>query len=186
MVDLLGRAAGDGRINDHDRSSGAVRVVEGALLEDVLAPEAGGRIGLQTVEHRAGGGFSFDATHIHDVRHDGGPAATSIHVYSPALRGDGAAIRPARGLGRVPLTVLTRSPRAREAASRADRHEIWQTPTMSSLIHRVVAEEHHLEDIARDGYAPATIAITLAGIVLALVVIVGLALGLTLAVYYLT
>ena len=57
---------------------------------------------------------------------------------------------------------------------------------MSSLIHRVVAEEHHLEDIARDGYAPATIAITLAGIVLALVVIVGLALGLTLAVYYLS
>ena len=35
-------------------------------------------------------------------------------------------------------------------------------------MHRVVAEEHHLEDIARDGYAPATIAITLAGIVLAL------------------
>jgi hypothetical protein len=56
---------------------------------------------------------------------------------------------------------------------------------MSSLIHRVVAEEHHLEDIARDGYAPATIAITLAGIVLALIVIVGLALGMTLAVYYL-
>ncbi len=55
---------------------------------------------------------------------------------------------------------------------------------MTSLMQKLVAEEHHLEDIARDGYAPATVAITLAGIVLALVVIVGLALGLTLIVYY--
>lgn len=54
-----------------------------------------------------------------------------------------------------------------------------------SLVARVVAEEHHLADVARDGYAPATLAIVLAGIVLALVAIVGLALGLTLAVYYL-
>jgi hypothetical protein len=56
---------------------------------------------------------------------------------------------------------------------------------MTSLMQKLVAEEHHLEDIARDGYAPATVAITLAGIVLALVVIVGLALGVTLVVYYL-
>jgi hypothetical protein len=55
---------------------------------------------------------------------------------------------------------------------------------MTSLMQKLVAEEHHLEDIARDGYAPATVAITLAGIVLALVVIVGLALGVTLVVYY--
>jgi hypothetical protein len=55
---------------------------------------------------------------------------------------------------------------------------------MTSLMQKLVAEEHHLEDIARDGYAPATVAITLAGIVLALVVIVGLALGVTLIVYY--
>jgi len=55
---------------------------------------------------------------------------------------------------------------------------------MTSLMQKLVAEEHHLEEIARDGYAPATVAITLAGIVLALVVIVGLALGVTLVVYY--
>jgi hypothetical protein len=55
---------------------------------------------------------------------------------------------------------------------------------MTSLMQKLVAEEHHLEDIARDGYAPATLAITLAGIVLALVVIVGIALGVTLVVYY--
>jgi hypothetical protein len=55
---------------------------------------------------------------------------------------------------------------------------------MTSLMQKLVAEEHHLEDIARDGYAPATLAITLAGIVLAVVVIVGIALGVTLVVYY--
>jgi hypothetical protein len=37
------------------------------------------------VEHRAGGGFDFPPAHIHGIRHPGGPPATSIHVYSPAL-----------------------------------------------------------------------------------------------------
>lgn len=37
---------------------------------------------------------------------------------------------------------------------------------------------------ARDGYAPAPLPIVLGGIVLALIVIVGPALGITLAVYY--
>ena len=55
---------------------------------------------------------------------------------------------------------------------------------MTSLVRKAIAEEHHLEDIARDGYAPATLPIVLAAIVLALIVIVGIALGITLAVYY--
>jgi len=55
---------------------------------------------------------------------------------------------------------------------------------MTTIVQRVIDEEHHLEDIARDGYAPATLPIVLVGIVLALIVIVGLALGITLAVYY--
>ena len=55
---------------------------------------------------------------------------------------------------------------------------------MTTLVQRAIAEEHHLEDIARDGYAPATLPIVLALIVVALIVIVGVALGITLAVYY--
>ena len=55
---------------------------------------------------------------------------------------------------------------------------------MTSLVERAIAEEHHLEEIARDGYASATMPIVLGGIALALLVIVGLALGITLAVYY--
>jgi hypothetical protein len=57
---------------------------------------------------------------------------------------------------------------------------------MSAFVHRLVAEEHHLEDIARDGYAPATLAILLGAIIGALLVIVGLALGVTLISYYLS
>jgi hypothetical protein len=56
---------------------------------------------------------------------------------------------------------------------------------MTAIVDKLVAEEHHLEDIARDGYEPATLPIVLGGIVIALTVIVGLALGITLAVYYL-
>jgi hypothetical protein len=55
---------------------------------------------------------------------------------------------------------------------------------MTTLVDKLVAEEHHLEEIAADGYAPATLPIVLGGIVIALFVIVGLALGVTLAVYY--
>jgi hypothetical protein len=47
-------------------------------------------------------------------------------------------------------------------------------------------EVHHLEEVAADGYAPATLPIVLAGIVLALTVVVGFALAITLAVYYLS
>ena len=57
---------------------------------------------------------------------------------------------------------------------------------MTALTARLVAEEHHLEEIAKDGYAPATLPIVLGGIVLALTAIVGLALGVTLLVYYLS
>jgi len=58
-------------------------------------------------------------------------------------------------------------------------------PGMTAIVEKLVAEEHHLEEIAKDGYAPATLPIVLEGIVIALTVIVGLALGVTLIVYYL-
>ena len=55
---------------------------------------------------------------------------------------------------------------------------------MATHHHSLSGELHHLEDIAADGYEPATIPIVLGGITLALTVIVGVALGITLAVYY--
>ena len=55
---------------------------------------------------------------------------------------------------------------------------------MTAIVDKLVAEEHHLEEIAKDGYAPATLPIVLGAIFLALIGIVGLALGITLAAYY--
>jgi hypothetical protein len=52
------------------------------------------------------------------------------------------------------------------------------------LVDKLREEEHHLEDIARDGYAPSTMPIVLAAILLALVVIVAVVLAIALVAYY--
>lgn len=72
----------DTGLHDHDRSGGAVRVTAGVLAEDRMVL---GQAGLDTVEYPAGGGFSFDASRIHNVRHAGTEPATSLHLYSPPL-----------------------------------------------------------------------------------------------------
>jgi hypothetical protein len=56
---------------------------------------------------------------------------------------------------------------------------------MTAIVDKLVAEEHHLEEIAKDGYAPATLPILLGVILVALTVIVGLAVGVSIAAYYL-
>lgn len=66
--------------HDHDISSGAVRVVEGSLLECNL------RIGgtpLETVVS-AGTSFCFGPDHIHRLTGHA-PRSVSIHAYSPPL-----------------------------------------------------------------------------------------------------
>lgn len=92
-------------LHDHDLSAGAVHVVEGTLLEDYLLP-SGASLTVHTTTHRAGSLFGFDASHIHDVRHDGGPPATSIHAYSPALWRMGHYALGERGLGRVSVSYM--------------------------------------------------------------------------------
>lgn len=92
-------------LHDHDRSAGAVRVVQGTLLEDWLASD-GTSIALRTRSHCAGDRFSFDATYIHDVRHDGGEPAVSLHAYSPALWRMGYYAVGPNGLGRVSLSYV--------------------------------------------------------------------------------
>jgi predicted metal-dependent enzyme (double-stranded beta helix superfamily) len=66
--------------HDHDISSGAVRVVRGALAE--ANPRIGGEPAMRIV--RSGESFSFGPDHIHrltgiDAR------SVSIHAYSPPL-----------------------------------------------------------------------------------------------------
>jgi hypothetical protein len=62
-----------------------VYVCEGTLCEDYFYRDAGGWIDVRTRERSAGEVFDFDGSSIHGMRHAGGPAATSVHVYSPAL-----------------------------------------------------------------------------------------------------
>jgi predicted metal-dependent enzyme (double-stranded beta helix superfamily) len=92
--------------HDHDRSSGAVCIAEGTLLEDWFRVEEDGWVREQTREHAPGEGFDFDASDIHGVRHPGpdAPPATSIHVYSPALWRMGHYEPGPRGMRRIGMT----------------------------------------------------------------------------------
>jgi Cysteine dioxygenase type I len=92
--------------HDHDRSSGAVCVCDGTLLEDWFRVEEDGWVRERTTVHEAGGSFDFDAADIHGVRHPGAgaPPATSIHVYSPALWRMGHYEPGPRGMRRVGVT----------------------------------------------------------------------------------
>jgi hypothetical protein len=67
--------------HDHDRSAGGVHVMEGAVAEDRLT--IGGPPATRVIS--AGESFSFDAQHIHRMRHQGTEPALSLHVYSPPL-----------------------------------------------------------------------------------------------------
>jgi predicted metal-dependent enzyme (double-stranded beta helix superfamily) len=77
--------AQDTGYHDHDVSSGAVTVVGGELAEDYLYVDDSGWIGERTRIRAAGTVWDFDPASIHGLRHAGGPPATSLHVYSPAL-----------------------------------------------------------------------------------------------------
>jgi len=66
--------------HDHDMSSGAVHVIDGALEEHALllaAPE-------RRIRHTSGATFTFGPSHIHRVT-CASPRAVSIHAYSPPL-----------------------------------------------------------------------------------------------------
>jgi quercetin dioxygenase-like cupin family protein len=73
-------ARGDTGWHDHDISSGAVHVIEGALRE------SNPRLGGEDVERvfRAGQSFTFGPDHIHRMSGDA-EHSVSIHAYSPPL-----------------------------------------------------------------------------------------------------
>jgi hypothetical protein len=98
--------AQDTGYHDHDLSSGAVYVCDGILHEDHFERDADGWIREKTREHHAGSVFDFDSSYIHGVRHAGGPPATSLHAYSPALwrMGHYELGQQSGALGRVSIT----------------------------------------------------------------------------------
>jgi predicted metal-dependent enzyme (double-stranded beta helix superfamily) len=71
----------DTGFHDHDISSGALAVAQGAVLEERLA------LGGPPVARRLGAGesISFSASDIHRVVHGGGGPAITINAYSPPL-----------------------------------------------------------------------------------------------------
>jgi predicted metal-dependent enzyme (double-stranded beta helix superfamily) len=81
----------DTGFHDHDRSAGAVAVLDGAVREDRLA------LGAPPVSRvvRAGGTFAFGSADIHRVLHAGETPAVTLHAYSPPLARMGAyEVRP--------------------------------------------------------------------------------------------
>ena len=80
--------------HDHDRSSGAVAVVAGAVREERLA--VGGATVSRTVD--AGGSFDFGPEDIHRVMHAGDVPAVTLHAYSPPLEALGAYLVEPSGL----------------------------------------------------------------------------------------
>ena len=79
--------------HDHDISAGAVRVVDGALMES--SPRIGGEAVSRSVP--AGESFSFGPDHIHRLAGHG-ERSVSIHAYSPPLVAAGRVRdRPRRG-----------------------------------------------------------------------------------------
>ena len=76
-------------LHDHDLSAGALYVCDGTLVEDVLRINSSSSLGTARRRLPAGTSRAFEVGHIHGVRHLGPGPATSIHVYSPALRGMG-------------------------------------------------------------------------------------------------
>lgn len=75
-------ASQDTGLHDHDLSSGAVHVTRGTIAEERLVI---GQKDLAVTEYEAGGSFRFDSSRIHNVRHAGQGAATSLHLYSPPI-----------------------------------------------------------------------------------------------------
>lgn len=72
--------ANDTGWHDHDISSGAVRVIEGALRES--SPRLGGEPATRVIP--AGCAFSFGPDHIHRLVGEG-ERSVSLHAYSPPL-----------------------------------------------------------------------------------------------------
>jgi predicted metal-dependent enzyme (double-stranded beta helix superfamily) len=90
----------DTGFHDHDLSSGAVTVVEGAVREERM--RIGGTVSSAVFER--GQTFDFSASDIHRVTHAGSAPALTLHAYSPRLRRIGAyAVSRDGALQRHPL-----------------------------------------------------------------------------------
>jgi hypothetical protein len=72
-------------LHDHGRSSGAVAVADGALVETTVRASRDGRAVIGTRRVSAGEYRCFGPHYIHDLVNDNARPALSVHVYGPRL-----------------------------------------------------------------------------------------------------
>jgi predicted metal-dependent enzyme (double-stranded beta helix superfamily) len=77
----------DTGFHDHDVSSGAVAVLEGAVREDRLVLGSAASLSRR---YSAGELFDFSPADIHRVVHEGEEPTVTLHVYSPRIARPGA------------------------------------------------------------------------------------------------
>jgi predicted metal-dependent enzyme (double-stranded beta helix superfamily) len=105
----------DTGFHDHDDSAAGIVVIEGSVIEERLTMTG------PPVARRFGDGQSFhlSASAIHRVRHAGGPAAFTIHAYSPPLRRQGVYRTDAHGVLERDAIPYTEELRARHELARS-------------------------------------------------------------------
>jgi hypothetical protein len=72
-------------LHDHGRSSGAVAVAGGTLVETTVRASEDGRAVIGTHRVSAGEHRCFGPHYIHDLANDDAGPALSVHVYGPRL-----------------------------------------------------------------------------------------------------
>ncbi|RZU51804.1 cysteine dioxygenase type I [Krasilnikovia cinnamomea] len=72
-------------LHDHGGSAGALHVVSGSLVEDVVAPVADGGFRMNVRHLDAGIGHAFGPRYVHRIVNRSRRPAVSVHVYGPAL-----------------------------------------------------------------------------------------------------
>jgi len=70
--------------HDHGGSSGAMRVTRGSLRESHRTKDG---VGVRESIFTPGGFGSFGTDYVHDLVHETGEPAVSVHAYSPPLSG---------------------------------------------------------------------------------------------------
>jgi predicted metal-dependent enzyme (double-stranded beta helix superfamily) len=70
-------------LHDHGGSAGALRVIQGSLVEVYTDRDVQDRLRSRRID--AGQAVDLPATRIHEVWNPGPATAVSIHVYSPPL-----------------------------------------------------------------------------------------------------
>ncbi|MGC1239343.1 MAG: cysteine dioxygenase family protein [Acidimicrobiales bacterium] len=80
--------------HDHGGSSGVFAVTQGTLFEKYRARD---NVSIESRRYTVGQRGSFGPDHVHDMVHESGKPAVSVHAYSPPLTGFTSYVHSAYG-----------------------------------------------------------------------------------------